>query len=146
MALLWLTKPVHAQSQKTDIRPNASRVIGDELLAAFKGITHDGSYNFSREGAASNFYKETHNSDGSVNYVEGKTTYKGIWIPRQDSICYRYIDTQLSGGCFRVYRIKNCYYFYTTTRQYSEDELDRDYWTARSVKNGEVARCEAVIS
>jgi len=52
----------------------------------------------------------------------------------------------MPGGCFRVYRVQNCFYFYSDTLIEREDELDRDYWTARSVIKGDQPKCEAAIS
>lgn len=130
-----------AQSQKTDIRPNAQRLSSEALLNAFKGVTHDGAYNFNLEGFAGAHYLETHLPDSRVTYTESGEKFQGVWSIRKDMICYTYVGDALGGGCFRVYQIKNCYYFYSSAFIERENELDRDYWTARSVKKGEEPLC-----
>ena len=42
----------------------------------------------------------------------------------------------MEGGCFRVYKVGNCFYYYNDQIPEFSGELDRDYWTARSVKKG----------
>lgn len=135
-----------AQTQDTDIRPNANQLVGDEIKSVFSGATMDGAYNFGRNGMAQSFYVEEHKPDGTLTYREGDDIEPGRWFVRRDAICYMYPSNQLAGGCFRVYQIKNCYYFYSTLRQQARHELGEDYWTARSVKKGERAGCEQAVS
>lgn len=106
----------------------------------------DGAYNFGRNGKAQSFYTETHNADGTLSYKEDGATEPGRWFLRKDTLCFMYPSNQLAGGCFRVYQIKNCYYFYSTTRSQVPHETGEPYWTARSVKMGERAGCERAIS
>ena len=141
IAALLFGLPAFAQSQSIDIRPDAERVVGDELLEAFMGVTHDGAYNFNMAGQARDRYRETHNDDGTTDYIEGDYVQKGAWIIRKDALCFWYPD--LNGGCFRVWRVDNCYYYYSDTQPEREDEIQEEYWTARSVKRGENASCEA---
>jgi len=141
-----LTNAAKAQSQKTDIRPNAFRVMGEELLTHFKGVTHDGAYGFSREGKPSKFYRETHHNDGRTTYIDNGETDLGVWLIAQDKLCFIYDSDKLAGGCFRVYRIKNCFYFYSDDIVERKDEIDYDYWIARSVKKGEEAKCDINLS
>lgn len=135
-----------AQSQDTDVRAKASRVTGEALIEAFSGVTHKGAYNFSAQGRASNFYTETHLKDGPVKYSEGGQAHDGDWAIFRDSLCYSYDEADMPGGCFRVYKIGTCYYFYSASIREMRDELDRDYWTARSVQDGDEPTCEAVFS
>jgi len=111
--LLAVPTTSHAQSQKTDIRPNANRLIGENLRSAFKGKTHSGAYNFTEKGKPTRFYEEIHGDDGRISYTENG---------------------------------RNCYYFYSDRDIEREDELDRDYWVARSVYKGQQPQCEASIS
>ena len=143
LGLLLAPAAVQAQSQKTDIRPLANQVTGDDITTYFSGVTHDGAYNFTREGTARGFYTETHTPNGSTLYREGELLSKGIWFIKNDTLCYAYENQRMSGGCFRVYRIKNCFYFYSDRMPRRDDELDRDYWIARSTLKGETPQCEA---
>lgn len=137
---------VYAQSQKTDIRPNANRLMGDELRSSFMGKTHSGAYNFTEKGEPTRFYEEFHKTDGRIAYSENGRDDPGTWLIMKDTMCYLYDAGDMPGGCFRVYRVENCYYFYSSQNVERQDELDRDYWTARSVIKGEQPQCEASIS
>lgn len=135
-----------AQSQRTDIRPHAERMTGENLNAVFEGQTHDGAYNFNLHGVASTQYLETHSPDGKIIYSEYDLEFTGSWIIQNHNICYHYDDPGLNSGCFRVYRIQNCYYFYSAQLPEHADEIDRDYWWARSVIKGEEPLCVPAIS
>ena len=141
-ASLLLPSISFAQSQKTDIRPNANQVMGDEIKTIFSGQTHRGSYNFNSQGVARNGYTESHSPDGRVFYDEGKLKANGSWYVANDSLCFLYENESMNGGCFRVYRIQNCFYYYSNQIPRRNDELDRDYWTARSTPKGETPNCE----
>ena len=141
-----LPAAVQAQSQKTDIRPNANRLMGDSLREAFKGKTHSGAYNFTEKGQPTRFYEEIHKADGRISYTENGRNDPGTWLILKDTLCFLYDAADMPGGCFRVYRVENCYYFYSDQNIEREDELDRDYWTARSVHKGEQPKCKASIS
>lgn len=143
---LGLSAPALAQSQSTDIRPNAEQIMGDDITRLVTGNTFSGAYNFTREGKARGFFTEKHFADGRVDYREGDLREDGAWFEIDDSICYRYANSAMSGGCFRVYQVKNCYYFYSTLMQQRPDELDQDYWVARSTLQGETPQCEAAVS
>jgi hypothetical protein len=145
-ALSWLAGLAAAQSQSLDIRPFAKRIMGDDIAAHFSGKTHAGAYNFSRGGDARDFYTERHNEDGTVFYKEGNTSAHGRWGVFNDVLCYYYVESQVSGGCFRVYRVENCYYFYSDNLPDDPDEIEGDFWTARSTLKGERQKCEAAIS
>lgn len=148
LTTLLLACPIttQAQSQKTDIRPNANRLLGDDLRNSFKGKTHSGAYNFTEKGEPTRFYEETHKSDGRISYTENGRQDPGTWLILKDTLCYLYDAADMPGGCFRVYRVENCYYFYSDQNIERQDEFDRDYWTARSVHKGEQPQCEASIS
>jgi hypothetical protein len=135
-----------AQTPETDIRPNADQLTQDQIKTRFSSGTFDGAYNFGRDGKAQSFYTETHNPDGTVSYTEDGETMPGRWFVRRESLCFTYPSNRMAGGCFRVYQVKNCYYFYTTSIPQAEDELARDYWVARAVPLGETAGCVAAIS
>lgn len=146
LLIVHMATSSHAQSQDTDVRAQASRVSGESLIETFSGITHNGAYNFSAEGRAASFYTEKHFPDGRVKYSEDGKTYDGDWAVFRNTLCYSYDDPSMPGGCFRVYKVGTCFYFYGATIIERRDELDRDYWTARSVQNGDEPTCEAVFS
>jgi len=143
--LIMLPNIATTQSQSKDIRPNAQQITGEPLLKLFQGKTHDGAYNLNTRGVASATYEEIHHDDGSVTYIEDGIDYEGVWLIKQEKICYFYAHT-LNHGCYRVYQVKNCYYFYSDRLPERPDELDQTYWTARSVLKGEIAECVASIA
>lgn len=117
-----------------------------DLKASFAGQTHAGAYNFTAKGEPTRFYEERHDKSGSVAYSEDKVEEIGIWRVINDKLCYLYNSDNIVGGCFRVYRVANCYYFYSDRLIERKDELDQDYWTARSTLKGEAPKCEAALS
>ncbi len=144
--ILCLSPSALAQSQKTDIRPNANRIIGDNLLLEFEDITHNGAYRFTTEGEPKRFYTETTKGTGRTIYIEDDETTDGVWSIRNNNLCFQYNSDSFSGGCFRVYKVGNCFYYYSNNVIELPGELDRDYWTARSVKDGETPNCEPGLS
>lgn len=147
VSLCW-TEAATAQSQTYDVRPDAVQVTGEALQQNFKGLTHEGAYNFDSLGRPGVRFTERHYADGRILYVENGESFKGRWtVTPLDTICYSYEEKMVGGGgCFRVYQLGSCYYFYSSYFVAREDEIDQDYWTARSVKKGERATCEDMIS
>jgi len=143
---LGFSVSAHAQSQDTDIRPNANQLTAKQIKSIFSNVTMDGAYNFGRNGKAQSFYTEKHNPDGTLTYTEDGKTDPGRWFVRKDSLCFMYPSNQLAGGCFRVYQIKNCYYFYSAARRQVDYETGEPYWTARSTKMGERAGCDPAFT
>lgn len=142
-AVCMILMPItaEAQSQKTDIRKNANQLGSDEIIDVVAGQTYRGSYNFDRLGVARNSFIESHTEDGRVQYSEGPVSSKGIWYVKDDALCYEYVRPDMTGGCFRVYQIQNCFYYYSTLAPHREDEFDQDYWVARSSLIGETPNC-----
>lgn len=134
-----------AQTQDTDIRGDAKPLTGSALLAAYQGVTHHGTYAFTRDGTGTAHYTETTRADGTVTYKEGDLVAEGAWVPSHDTLCFRYRSPNMSGGCFHVWTVGNCYYYYSTTLpDLPQEKLDL-YWTARSVKAGETPDCDPQI-
>ena len=144
--VLGLSTPASSQSQDTDIRDNADQLSAKQIKSTFSGATMDGAYNFGRNGKAQSFYIEVHNPDGTLIYEEDGNIEPGRWFVRKDSLCFMYPSNQMSGGCFRVYQVKNCYYFYDAARRQVPYETGEAYWIARAVKAGERAGCDAPLS
>jgi len=145
---LALTGAASAQSHDYDVRPDAAQITGDALEEVFKGITHEGAYNFDTQGRPGIRFTERHFADGRIIYTENGESFKGRWaVTPGDTICYSYEEKmQGGGGCFRVYQLGNCYYFYSSYYIAREDEVNQDYWTARTVTKGKRATCEDMIS
>ena len=136
-----------AQSQDYDVRPDAAQVTGDALTSAFEGQTHDGAYNFDQRGRPGARFIERHYADGRVVYTEDKERITGRWtVTPGHTICYSYDSDDINDGCFRVYQLGSCYYFYSSYFIARENEIDQDYWTARTVQKGKRATCEDMIS
>lgn len=143
---LLCSASAYAQTQDTDIRPFANQLDGAQIKATFSGVTMDGAYNFGRNGKAQSFYVEDHRADGTLAYEEDGEHEPGRWFVRKNTLCFTYPSKRLSGGCFRVYQVKNCFYFYSSQLVARERELDTNFWTARSVRKGEAPNCVAAIS
>lgn len=146
LSFMGVSITAEAQNQQTDIRPQAQRVVGEELRAQFEGKVHKGAYNFTFEGRGLNNYSEMHYPDGRVVYQEDEVKAEGVWFINRDNVCFVYEKSAMTGGCFRVYKVANCYYYYSDQIRETEGELDRDYWTARSVLEGQSPECDAAIS
>lgn len=135
-----------AQSQTTDIRPDAKRLKGDALLEAFIGKSFDGAYNFTDDGEPRRFFTEMHHENSQAVYTEDEVTTKGVWTIMKDAICYRYKSESMTGGCFRVYKVGNCFYFYDQRLRERPHEIGENYWTARSTVSGETANCDPTFT
>ncbi len=151
-----LAAPAYAQSQSYDVRPQARQITGAELIQSFKGITHTGAYNFDVRGRPGSLYSEKHHANGRISYTEKNQLITGRWaISPSDNMCYAYDSDNISGGCFAVYKLGTCYYFYSSSVLVANAEAEREaqkkgdienYWTARSVKKGDHASCENMVS
>ncbi len=146
LGLLALPLSAMAQSQTTDIRPDAKRLKGDALLDAFIGKTFDGAYNFTDDGEPQRFFTEKHHEDSRAAYTESDVTTQGVWTIMKDALCYRYKSTSMTGGCFRVYKVGNCFYFYDQRLRERPHEIGENYWTARSTVSGEAPNCDPTFT
>jgi len=134
------------QSGSYDIRPQSKRLLSNEILSNFSGVTQSGAYNFDSEGVPGNRYTEWHGETGDIFYREGEFTAEGRWAVSRDLLCYDYKGEGITGGCFRIYKLGSCFYFYSARLVEKDDEITRDYWTARSVPKGERASCEDLFT
>lgn len=149
MALAFAA-PAWGQSPDYDVRPQSQKLSTEQLATAFTGVTHQGAYNFDAEGNPGNRYTEWHADDGTILYREDSFVAKGGWTVIDGRICYRYDSVAISGGCFDVYQLGQCYYFYSARLTRNNARLPSgeewgDYWTARSVPKGGRATCEDLI-
>jgi len=143
---LGFTYPALAQSSNYDVRPQANRLMAEDIRLNFSGVTQSGAYNFDAQGVPGNRFTEWHSEAGGILYREGDFTAHGRWSVARDALCYDYDSETITGGCFRIYKIGSCFYFYSTRRVSTKDEIMRDYWTARSVPKGQKATCEDLFS
>jgi len=116
----------------------ATALSKEELILAFKGQKHLGSYNFLTKDISSFAFEETTNEDGSIRHVQEDKVDTGQWVITKNTICYDYDDLDLLQACFEIYARGNCYYHY----QVSTEGLPRYGFTARSVIDGDTPNCE----
>ena len=110
----------------------------DQLIAVFKGQTHQGSYNFLYRDITTFAFKETTAKDGSIRHVQQGRIDTGQWDITDNVICYDYDDPRLRQACFKIYSRGNCYYHY----QVSVEGTARYGFTARTVIAGDTPDCE----
>ena len=148
LSAFCLAAPLAAADEPTqdiDIRPDGVQITGEMLDLNFSGITHKGTYAILREHTGTKHYTETTFEDGTVEYKEGDLIAQGHWIRYGDRLCYKYQDPEMAGGCFYVYVVGNCYYYYSSNAAGILGARNGLYWIARSVKDGENASCEPAI-
>ena len=136
----------HAQTQDTDVRPFGKQLNAAQIKSEFTGTTLDGAYQFISPRTAEKNYIETHYANSTVRYIEGNVDTKGYWQVIDDYVCYNYPYSFFSGGCFQIYKVENCYYFYSLKDMRLNRKLGDELWTARAVKKDETPLCEALFS
>jgi len=141
--LLAISAPAMAQTQDTDIRPYAESFTADDLRATFSDNIFDGAYGFARNGKARSFYREVHRPDGTVTYTEDGVTLNGTWSILRDQLCFAYETAAMAGGCFRVYEVGNCLYFYASRQPEQLDMTGKTQWVARAVRDDDTPQCDA---
>ncbi len=96
------TTAVAAEEDRSDL----VWLSGDEIRASFSGKPLAGLYPSNRS------WTETIGADGSTEYREGSTHWRGRWWIRDREFCFAYPPPGV-GGCFRVTRIsENCFELY----------------------------------
>lgn len=142
--VLFLAAPAFAQYQDEDVRVSATQIKGDALKPHFSGVTHLGTYSVTRQNTGVKHYTETTQADGTVLYKEGPLTAKGKWAQFGDRICYTYETEGMNGGCFYVYKMGNCFFYYNNNEP-GRPSRTNVYWVAKSVKKGEISSCDPAI-
>jgi len=122
------------------------RLNGDAILQDFLGTTFNGAYSLTKDGEPTRFYTETHQENSEVLYVENGESFPGIWTIRRNLMCYDYYSDAMNGGCFKIFRSGNCYYFYGDIVPSHLIGEEKNYWTARSVIKGQTPDCDPGIS
>ena len=119
-----------------------------ELITAFKGQTHRGTYNFRRVSFRTFGFEETTQSDGGVEHKQDGHTDTGRYTIKDNLLCFTY-DPNERGEfarynpiCFNIYQRGNCYYHY----QRSVNNTPVRGFTARSVIKGDNPDCAPQIS
>jgi len=131
------TQAFGPEVQYPDVEQDAP-LSSAELITAFKGQTHLGTYNFLHKNITTFAFEETTYADGKIRHEQQGIIDKGYWTISEDKICYNYDDPSLLQACFHIYVRGNCYYHY----QISTNGVARFGFTARSVIAGETPNCE----
>lgn len=155
LAIACLTHPAVAQEREEDWQPNENgeflpdtrqeTPLGeDELLAAFSGKTHRGTYNFKRKDIETFAFEETTSADGRTHHQHGDTLDTGTWRVKENVICFTYDnwDGSTNRFCFNIYKRGNCFYHFGLNTW--QGGLTGNF-TARSVHAGEIPDCEPAI-
>ncbi len=122
------TAPDHTQIRGAQIIAQGVQLSGDNLKAAFSGYVHYGTYILNAQNEITASYSEYHYDDGRIYYThsDGHNS-QGSWTSLGPLICYRYhsgnlasnLDDGLSGGgCYEIYELDECYYFFNARGQY----------------------------
>jgi hypothetical protein len=116
---------------------------GTELLEAFSGKTHRGTYNFQRAEIDTFAFTETTHADGRTEHWHGDKLDTGTWRVKANVICFDYEnwDGGTHQACFNIFKRGNCYYHYGLRLG-----LGQGAFTARSVHAGETPECEPPMS
>ena len=143
--LIFITgflNPVAAQNTNSDLQ----RLNSDDILRAFNGQTHNGAYSLTQDGEPTRFYVEDHLETSEAIYSENGISYPGVWSIMRDHLCYDYVSDDMTGGCFKVFQIGNCYFFFGDNIPNHLINLEQNYWTARSVIKGQSPDCDPGVS
>ncbi|MEM7729900.1 MAG: hypothetical protein AAF311_11600 [Pseudomonadota bacterium] len=129
-----------------DYLPDPSRetpLSGQELMDAFSGMTHRGTYNFKRPNIDTFAFVETTSADGTTRHVHGDKVDTGTWRVMANVICFNYDnwDGGTHRACFNIFQRGNCYYHFGL-----RSGLGAGSFTARSVHAGEIPECEPPMS
>ena len=115
-----------------------------ELINAFKGQTHQGTYSFVRRNFSSFGFSEETRADGTTYHLQQDRLDTGTWDISGERLCFNYDDSAHGNFsaynpiCFNIYQRGNCYYHY----QVSLRGVAQYGFTARSVIDGERPNCE----
>ena len=145
---LGFSQPVSAQSLNEAPFENSDELrllTGDELVAAFSGKTHYGTYKEFREKTGTSQYSEHTKADGTTLYNEGELTITGRWRAAGDRVCFAY-DEEVSGvHCFIIYELGTCLYGYNPSYTSLNGPLNPNYWNAKSIRKGDVSTCDDLL-
>lgn len=135
--------PPPADSEPWNVIPEkAEKLNGDQLRAAFSGITHKGQYRFLRAEIGTFAFTETTRDDGTLIHRQGGETLSGIWNIDGDQICYTYDKIWTYPVCFNIYKSGTCYYHNIR----SSNGAPRNAVTARSTPSTQTPDCDVLTS
>lgn len=133
---------INSQISRYDLKP----MLNEELRAVFAGKTHKGVYKDVRERTGSSTFTETTHADGTTDYQEGAMKLKGRWITAGDTICYKYDDPVNPGPhCFKIYEVGTCLYGYNPRATTSRGPIDPNYWSVKSLREGDISTCDDLL-
>lgn len=103
VAIFVFAAPAIAQQAASEPK---SRMSGQEISAAFSGMTMTGNY-----GNGVNF-TETYRPGGAIDYQDDQGSDSGRWFVRGNLFCTFYDSSE--GACYSVRRSAgNCYEYFT---------------------------------
>jgi len=135
------------QMSMADAPTSGHWMTGEEILAEYTDSTQEGMYSWLQDGVPVGF-SESHDANAQTRYQEFGSedfTIRGVWIVKNDVICYYYSDWRMSPeNCFYVLKSGNCYYHYDTERERNFEGLES--WNSVSYDKGTQPSCVPNIS
>lgn len=105
------------QQRGAQIRQQGVQLAGEELVSAFSGFVHYGTYILNTQNRVEGRYSEYHYPDGTMDYADDEgVVSSGQWSVNGAKLCYQYDEdgSHMSGGCFYIYQLDSCYYFFNS--------------------------------
>lgn len=113
------------------------------LREAYSGKTHLSFYRRHVEEYGGVYFEESYFPDGSLDYLAGGVTLKGVWRVANGRICFQYPETPLYSGCFVVAHDAGCYYSYEIGPDGNPMGLQTGEWWIRAHVKGTDPQCAA---
>lgn len=143
-AALPAALPANAQV-KLESGEELRLLTDDELVAAFSGKTHYGTYKEFREKTGTSSYTEHTKADGTTIYKEGDMVLKGKWKAVGDRVCFRYEEEIQGVHCFIIFEAGTCLYGYNPGNVNFNGPISPNYWNAKSIRKGDVSTCDDLL-
>lgn len=113
------------------------------LKAAYSDQTHLSFYRRYIKEYGGVYFEEYYHPDGTLDYRAGEVTLTGFWRVSDGRICFDYIETPLSSGCFVVVHESGCYYSYEIGTDGKPIGLETGEWWIRAHIKGTNPECAA---
>lgn len=123
-----------------------TQLSGESLTSAFAGKTHFGTYKTTQERTGTNQFREITAVDGTTDYFEGDMNLKGVWRVFDEQICYQYQGDAAPGvHCFAIFEAGTCLYGYDPSVIGPNGPLNANFWSVKSLREGDVSTCDDLI-